>query len=123
MPLTTEDIERVAQRAAELMRDEFAALLEARAFDRAPGLVDAEAVATALGVSRKFVYSRVAQLGGRRVAGGPLRFDLSAALAANTQPPSPPPPEMRRPRPTRQPLSHGSVPLLLPIRGSVVNGR
>jgi hypothetical protein len=116
--LTTDDVERVAQRAAELVRDELAALLDARALDRATALVDAQTVAAALGVSRKFVYSRVAQLGGRRVAGGPLRFDLAVALAADIQAPAAP--EMRPTRPRRL-ASSASVPLL-PIRGAV-NGR
>jgi hypothetical protein len=121
MTLTVDDVERVAQRAAELMRDELAALLGPPALAGGAGLVDATAAAAALGVSRKFIYSRAVELGGRRVAGGPWRFDLSLALAANTQSPAPSL-VVRRPRPIRQPLSQGSVPLL-PLRGNVVDGR
>jgi hypothetical protein len=115
MTLTVEDVERVAQRAAELMRDEFTALLEQRK-DVVTGLVDVATVASTLSVSQKFVRAHALELGGRRIAGR-WRFDLSVALAAESQPL---PLAVRRPRPT-QPLSQSSV-VLLPIRGAV-NGR
>jgi hypothetical protein len=116
MTLTTEDVERVAQRAAELMRDEFAALLETRK-DVVTGLVDVATVASTLAVSEKFVRAHARELGGRQIAGR-WRFDLSVALSADTH--SPASPTMRRPRST-QPSSASSV-ALLPIRW-VVNGR
>ena len=116
MTLTVEDVERVAQRAAELMRDEFAALLETRK-DVVTGLVDVATVASTLAVSEKFVRAHAGELGGRQIAGR-WRFDLSVALSADTH--SPASPTMRGPRST-QPSSASSVPLL-PIRGAV-NGR
>ena len=115
MTLTVDDVERVAQRAAELMRDEFAAMLEQRK-DVVTGLVDVATVASKLAVSEKFVRAHARELGGRQIA-GLWRFDLATALASDTQPPAPSP-AIRRPRPTRQPLPQGSVPLL-PIRGAV----
>jgi hypothetical protein len=112
MTLTVDDVERVAQRAAELMRDEFAALLEQRK-DVMTGLVDVATVASTLAVSEKFVRAHALELGGRQIVGR-WRFDLSVALAAESQPA---PLAVRRPRLTR-PLSQSSVPLL-PIRGAV----
>jgi hypothetical protein len=119
MTLTADDVELVAQRVAELMRDELEALLRAHAPSSfVPGLVDAQTVAAALGVSRKFIYAHALELGGRQlVAGGPLRFDLAVALAAHSQPTAAP--EPRRPRLTRRPLASDTP--LLPIRGTVVN--
>jgi hypothetical protein len=89
-------------------------------------LVDASTVARALGVSRDFVYSHAAELGGQRIGDGPrgrLRFDLDRALAAWTSRF-----ESERSRkhevPAQGPVSHrtgprrlGSGPKLLPIRG------
>jgi hypothetical protein len=120
MTLTTDDVERVAQRAAELVRDELVALLGTSRSDVATGLVDVATVASTLAVSQKFVRAHALELGGRQIAGR-WRFDLSVALAADAQPPAPPP-TVRRPRPTRQPLSQSNVPLL-PIRGGGVNSR
>jgi hypothetical protein len=91
------------------------------------GLVDAQTVARALGVSRDTVYAHREQLGGHRVgdgARGRLRFDLNYALAAWTsrstskesQPPRSPGSAGRTQR-RRRPQT-GSSPELLPIRGS-----
>jgi hypothetical protein len=116
MTLTMEDfVERVAQRAAELMRDEFAAMLEQRK-DVVTGLVDVATVASKLSVSQKFVRVHALELGGRRIAGR-WRFDLSVAIAAESQSL---PLAVRRPRPAR-PLSQSSVPLLR--IGGAVDGR
>jgi hypothetical protein len=121
MTLTTEDVERVAQRVAELMRDELAASLGGQARSVAtPNLVDAQTVASTLNVSRGFVYEHAVQLGGRRIAGGPKapwRFELSAAVNAHAKPP---PLELRPPRSAR-PATRASVPLMA-IRGDGVDG-
>jgi hypothetical protein len=117
--LTADDVERVAQRAAELMRDELAALLGTSRNDVATGLVDVATVATTLSVSQKFVRAHARQLGGRQIVGR-WRFDLSVALAADTQSHAPPP-EIRRPRRTR-PVPRSGVPLMA-IRGDGLDGR
>jgi hypothetical protein len=119
--LTADDVELVAQRAAELVRDELMALLGSRALTGTLGLVDALTVASALNVTRGFVYEHASELGGRRIGGGPKalwRFDLSAAMEAHTQTVSTP--EVRPRRRTRQALP-ATVPLL-PIRGRVNGG-
>jgi hypothetical protein len=120
--LTADDVELVAQRAAELMRDELVALLGARAVAGTTGLVDALTVASALNVTRGFVYEHAAELGGRRIGAGPKapwRFDLSAAMeAAHTQTVSTPEVRPRR----RAPQGLPSTVPLLPIRGRVNGG-
>jgi hypothetical protein len=90
-------------------------------------LVDAEVVASALGVSRECVYTHAKELGGHRIGNGPrgrLRFDLDQALAAwtsrsgsNRSQPTPSPatkPNTRR----RARQRMGSDAPLLPIKGS-----
>lgn len=118
--LTDEQLDLLADRVAESMRDELEALLRAYAPSSfVSGLVDAQTVAAALGVSRKFIYAHALELGGRQlVAGGPWRFDLAVALATHSQ--RAPAPEPQRPRPTRRPLASDTP--LLPIRRAVVNG-
>jgi len=67
----------IAARVAALLQDE----------SRRDGLVDAAALAVALGVRRDYVYRHARELGGRRLGGGnrgPLRFDLDRALASAT---------------------------------------
>ncbi len=87
-------------------------------------LVDAATLATALGVSRDFVYAHASELGGERIGSGPqgrLRFDLDRALAARApspyskEPSEPPTATSKRRR--RKPTSGATR--LLPIRGSV----
>ncbi len=86
-------------------------------------LVDAAMLATALGVSRDFVYAHARELGGERIGNGPrgrLRFDLDRALAARApspaskEPPEPPTATSKRRR--RKPT--GGATRLLPIRSS-----
>jgi hypothetical protein len=119
MTYTTAELEWLACRTAELVCDQFVSLGAARN-GVATGLVDVATVASTLSVSQKFVRAHALELGGRRVAGR-WRFDLSVALAVDTQPPAPQP-TVRRPRPTRQSLPQSNVPLL-PIRGVGVNSR
>jgi hypothetical protein len=80
-------------------------------------LVDARALADALGCSREFVYRHADELGGHRVGDGPrgrLRFDLTAALSAWNRPAEPLADVKRVSRSRRSSVS--SVPLLQ-IRG------
>ncbi len=90
-------------------------------------LVDAEVVASALGVSRECVYAHAGELGGHRIGKGPrgrLRFNLDQALAAwtsrsgsNRSQPTPSPatkPNTRR----RARQRMGSDAPLLPIKSS-----
>ena len=114
--LGPEDVERIARRAAELMRDELEALLASRCSNVTTSLVDVATVATALGVSQKYVRAHARDLGGRQLATGSLwRFDLAAALAAREEPPQLT--QMRAPRRARANASVSSSAPLLPIRG------
>jgi hypothetical protein len=93
---------------------------------RAP-MVDAAAVASALGVTRDFVYTHARELGGERIGGGTrgrLRFDLDRALASVTscstskESQAPQTPVATGGSPRRHHRRLGSSPELLPIRGS-----
>jgi hypothetical protein len=68
--LDAEDIELIAARVVELLREETPA---------ASRLVDAAEVARELGVDRDWVYAHARELGARRIGGdrGRLRFDLA----------------------------------------------
>ena len=75
------------------------------------GLVDAETVALALGVTRGWVYEHAELLGAMRLGkpGAPVRFDLDrvrAAFAAQHEKPTPQP-RRRRPR-HHSPLAIGA---------------
>ena len=73
MKLDGDDIEAIAQRVAQLLRDEPESEPSVR-------LVDAATVAERLGVERDWVYAHATQLGAVRLGGprGRLRFDLAA---------------------------------------------
>lgn len=76
--LDAASIEAVARRVVELLAEP-----AARATSAAPPLVDAGAVAAALGVSRSTVYEHAEALGARRLGDGRrarLRFDVAEAL-------------------------------------------
>lgn len=90
-------------------------------------LVSAGELAEILGVSRETVYQHRAALGARHVGDGErprLRFDVDQALGAwsarqpsgGSQPPVPPAPAGRSPRPRRR--SPASDVPLLPVKGS-----
>jgi hypothetical protein len=70
MSLSTEEIETIAQRVAELIADRLQP-------PPTPRLLDAAQLAERLGVERDWVYAHAAQLGGVRLGGpkGRLRFD------------------------------------------------
>jgi hypothetical protein len=73
--LTAADVEAIARRVAELLRDEW----------RAGHHLDTTAVATMLGVSGDWVREHAAELGAIRVgdgAKGALRFDIKRVKAA-----------------------------------------
>ena len=100
-------VERIAQRAAEMVLD----TLRTTAPDE---LVDAASVAAALGCSRDWVYEHADELGGRRIGDGArprLRFDLHTALAA-WQPSSTESPARATPRRRRSSNGHTN---LLPV--------
>jgi hypothetical protein len=105
-PTDVELVEAIAQRVAELLRED----------TPTPGaLVDAQTLAGLLGVSRAHVYRNANKLGAQRIGDGErprLRFDPAVALQARerTSSPRPPPVQPRRRRQLRS-----SVPLL-PIR-------
>ncbi|MEO8690871.1 MAG: hypothetical protein ABI611_21975 [Solirubrobacteraceae bacterium] len=107
MTLDAEDIDAVAARVVELLREQPA---EPRRY------VDAATLARALGVEREWVYLRARELGALRLGDGPkarLRFDLErrrAALAEmNTrdQPRPDKPPRRRRGHPRKRATSPG----------------
>lgn len=115
--IAPENIERIAQRVAQLLHHEQA--------DHTPdpahaGLVDASRLAKHLGLTRAWVYEHAHELGAIRVGSGPrarLRFDLAtstaalAARASENQRPAPEPTSTRRPR-QRPRTSRPSAPLL-----------
>jgi hypothetical protein len=70
MTLDPEDIESIAARVAELLREQQPS--------SASRLADAAEVAQELGVDRDWVYAHAEELGGARLGGarGRLRFDL-----------------------------------------------
>jgi hypothetical protein len=93
-------------------------------------LVDAATAASALGVSRDYVYAHADELGGKRVGDGPrgrLRFDLDQAVASWTsrstskESQGPEPPAAMGGSPGRRHRRLGSRPELLPIRGPVAD--
>ena len=105
--LTDLDVERVARRVVELLRDE-------RQEPPGPGeLVDATTLARLLGLRRSTVYDRADALGAVRLGSGKrarLRFDVDRARAALAdrssssiqEPAAPRPPRpARRARPSR----------------------
>lgn len=71
MTLDAEDIESIAARVAELLREQMPL--------SASRLADAAEVARELGVDRDWVYAHAHELGGTRLGGdrGRLRFDLA----------------------------------------------
>lgn len=106
--LSAEQLDALAERVAAILRAEPAPTA---------GLVDAQTVADALGVSRDTIYARAEQLGGRRIGNGERprwRFNLADALAA-WQPSADSPP-IRAPRRRRSANGRG----LLPIHGEPV---
>jgi hypothetical protein len=87
LTLTDADLDALADRVAarlarllEIAPDEATAAVSEQ--PAADALVDAQTVAAALGVDRKTVYRRRAELGGVKV-GGAVRFDLVKALAGS----------------------------------------
>lgn len=106
LELTDEQLDALADLVTERLR--------ARAKPAQAGLVDAQTVADALGISRDTVYDHAAELGGRRIGDGERprwRFDLDAALAA-WQPST----EPTRTTPRRRRSSNGRT-NLLPVHG------
>jgi len=88
--LTDAQLDAIAERVA--------AILRAKQTPPAAGLVDAQAVADALGCSRDLVYARARELGGVRIGDSARprwRFDLAVARAA-WQPVTPPTRSRRR---------------------------
>jgi hypothetical protein len=105
--LTAADVEAIASRVVELIREE----------PRLGDHVDTSAVATMLGVSGDWVREHAAELGAIRVGDGPkgaLRFDLRRVKAALDQRRlgRPRAPRARRPGPARH--VHGVELLPLP---------
>ena len=102
MQLDAEDIDAVAARVVQLLREQ---PHEPR------GYVDAATLARALSVERTWVYLRARELGALRLGDGPkarLRFDLEraraalAAMNARDQPPPDKPPRRRHGRPRKR---------------------
>jgi hypothetical protein len=111
MNLDADDIEAVAARVVELLREHTGATGR---------YVDAATLARMLGVDRDWVYSRAPQLGAVRLGDGPkarLRFDIErvratlAGAGPGQQPQRDDPPRRRRGRP-RRPAGPVGVPLI-----------
>jgi len=116
--LSDEQLDELAERIAHRLRADA---------PRAPRLVDAWALAAALGVGRDAVYAHAEELGGHRIGSGPrgrLRFDLDRALEAWTscvagrRSEEAKEPAVGGRSKGRKPRSVGSGVALLPIRGS-----
>jgi len=107
--LDHDDIELLAERLAERLRDVLAA--------PAVRLVDATTVARMLGVDRDWVYAHAAELGAVRLGGprGRVRFDVREVERA-VNPASAQPPGRRALRPTAG--GGGDNVELLPYEGS-----
>jgi hypothetical protein len=110
--LDAEDIDVVAARVVELLREQPA---EPRRY------VDAATLARALSVERAWVYLRARELGALRLGDGPkarLRFDLERARAAlaemnaRDQPPPDKPPRHRRGRPRKRAATPAGMDLI-----------
>lgn len=73
LKLDDRDIDRIAARVAEILREDLLAMREGAA-----RLADASTVARVLGVERDWVYAHAQELGAIRLGGprGRLRFDL-----------------------------------------------
>src|ERR1700733_8232221 len=106
-----EDIQPIAERIVELLREQrppgtsaTGMLVAERPGLPLSGLVDAATLARMLGVDRSWVYAHAGQLGGIRLGGpqGRLRFDLatlgSRLAAIPAGPPAPTPAGRRRPQ-------------------------
>lgn len=114
MKLDGHDIERIAARIAEILRDELLSLS-----GRPARLTDASTVARALGVERDWVYAHAQELGAVRLGGphGRLRFDLDRIqrqLASGDQQAA----DRQRPHPPLKPRAGSSNTELLPYVGS-----
>lgn len=99
-------IEAIAERTAELLREQPAA----------DELVDAAEIARRLGVDRSWVYENAARLGARRISDGPrsrLRFDPGLVAEALAGPDT----VVERPRPGRRARRRATAVELLPIGG------
>jgi hypothetical protein len=100
MSLSRGDVEAVAMRVVELLRE--TGLMNGQQVPTGPGvrLVDAAAVAEAFGVERDWVYAHAKELGAIRLGGkkGRLRFDL-VALRERMESDRPAPATRRRTRP------------------------
>ncbi len=123
--LTPDAIEQIAQRVAELLRDDRP---DVRSPEPARRLLDAARLARLLGVTRQWVYEHANELGAVRLGDGSrprLRFDPAVATQVLERrrrgglPDAPPPssPGVGRPRRRRT-----SVPLL-PVAGPAQGDR
>ena len=99
--LPSEDIEAIAQRVAELLRDPTPAPVR---------YVDARCVGEVLGVDREWVYAHARQLGAVRLGGphGRLRFDLQHVRQALADKPVTEP-KPAQPSGRRRPLRRGGA--------------
>ncbi len=114
LKLDPQAVEAIARRVAEL--------LEYRAAQDVPGLVDAAELARRMGMERDWVYAHASELGAVRLGAGPkarLRFDPEVAIermrrrAEGKRPAVP----IHRPRRDRRSAPRSGAPLL-PIKGS-----
>jgi hypothetical protein len=112
--LSEADIERIAQRTAELV---------AGAGGAASRIVDVATVARELRVSLDYVYEHQRELGAIKLPGGrnaPLRFDLAAILRPSDEQPKPDRGPGRR---SGRPKQRDSNTDLLPVKGVTGLGR
>jgi hypothetical protein len=122
--LSTEEIERIAQRVAQLLRQP--PVEPGPAAAASSPLVSAARLAQQLGVTRAWVYEHARELGAIQLGAGPrprLRFDpriAAQALASRNEQVAPTPP-VERPHRARPRSVERAVPLL-PLRGNATRG-
>jgi hypothetical protein len=107
LKLDERDIERIAARVAEILREDLLGMREGAA-----RLADASTVARMLGVERDWVYAHAQELGAIRLGGprGRLRFDLDRIQSRLASGEQPAPPQPRTP--VKRPPGSSKVDLL-----------
>jgi hypothetical protein len=118
--ISSEQLHQLADLVADRLADRMAGYALGHKAVDAPRLVDAQALADLLGVSRDCIYRHADELGGQRFADGPrgrLRFDPTVALERwQAKPADPKLPIDRKVSRYRDNKPSSSIPLLA-IRG------
>src|ERR1017187_9949407 len=120
LEFSSEQLDAIADALADRVLRRLGGVLPDQATPSVPtgitgALVDAQAVADALGVDRTWVYGHAYEIGGQRIGSGKRgrwRFDLAAALAAGTTKPTVAIATVAALPATRRRATNGSAPLM-----------